>query len=51
MDRTVEYELHELKGVFPGLTRNDFYRLDNGNICRGDSADARGLAERTGAKG
>ncbi len=31
--RTVEQELHELKGVFPGLTRNDFYRLENGNIC------------------
>lgn len=33
MRRTVERELHELKGVFPKLSRKDFYRLDNGNIC------------------
>ena len=33
MRRTLEKELHELKGVFPKLTRKDFYRLDNGNIC------------------
>jgi ubiquitin-protein ligase len=31
--RTVEDELHELRGVFPTLSRKDFYRLDNGNIC------------------
>ncbi|PWI47377.1 hypothetical protein CEE45_11790 [Candidatus Heimdallarchaeota archaeon B3_Heim] len=33
MNRTVENELHELKGVFPGLTRKDFYYLNNGNIA------------------
>ncbi len=33
MRRTVEDELHELKGVFPGLTRKDFYRLENDNVC------------------
>ena len=32
-NRTVEQELHELQGVFPGLTRDEFYRLENGNIC------------------
>jgi len=32
MQRTVEKELHELKGVFPSITRDDFYRLTNGNI-------------------
>jgi len=32
-DRTVEQELHELQGVFPGLTRDDFYRLENGTTC------------------
>lgn len=31
--RTVEQELHELQGVFPALSRKDFYRLENGNIC------------------
>ncbi len=31
--RTVENELHELRGVFPGLTRKAFYYLDNGNIA------------------
>ena len=31
--RTVEQELHELQGVFPSLSRKDFYRLENGNIC------------------
>lgn len=33
MFRTVKKELHELKGVFPDLTRDDFYRLENENIC------------------
>jgi ubiquitin-protein ligase len=31
--RTVEQELHELQGVFPSLTRDDFFYLENGNIC------------------
>ena len=31
--RTVEKELHELQGVFPSLTKKDFFYLENGNIC------------------
>ena len=33
MRRTVDFELHQLKGVFTGLNRKDFYELENGNIC------------------
>lgn len=32
LQRTVNSELHELMGVFPALTRDDFFYLDNGNI-------------------
>jgi ubiquitin-protein ligase len=29
----ISEQLHELQGVFPEATRDDFYELDNGNIA------------------
>lgn len=28
----IDEEVYELQGVFPGISREDFYQLDNGNV-------------------
>lgn len=33
MHRSIDKELHEIKGVFPDVYRSDFKELSNGNVC------------------